>query len=194
MFVSIRQGEKVLIEKDCDKDQVIVGRSSSCDISIDSDYISRNHLEIKKDGSKLFIKDISTSNWISYDSKKLSKESYEQYFEFMELVLPGDFIVKVDLDPDAKEKTNLVEIKTISKTSTISRTNISRKPEEMDTQTGSKKRSRRRRQKSLDEIVDEVKDIEVEKEEKAPLNLNKKTNLYLVIFFVIAILGILLFL
>ena len=54
-----------------DKEQITIGRSSKCDITIDNDNLSRSHLEINCIEGKVFIKDVSQNNWVSYNDKKL---------------------------------------------------------------------------------------------------------------------------
>lgn len=142
MIVSIHHKDGTDIEQRLDGEAAIIGRSSSCDISVDSDNISRKHLEIKKAQGKILIKDVSSSNWVSYDGEQLSKDEYVQYFDFMDLYLPGGLKVTISTSDEAevRDKTSITEIKTISKTRTISRTDIIESPKkEIKTRKASKR-------------------------------------------------------
>ncbi|MEE2671700.1 MAG: FHA domain-containing protein [Bdellovibrionota bacterium] len=83
-------------EYDFDQEAVILGRGSNCDIVLQSDHISRKHLEISRKNGIFFIKDLTLSNWVSYNDEKLHKNVEVQYFDFAPLLLPGGFSVKIE--------------------------------------------------------------------------------------------------
>ncbi len=97
MFLKIIKDETTLDEIEIPKDVIIIGRSEDCDITIDSHFISRKHLEIRKENGGIFLKDISSGNWVSYNNEPLSKEGAAEYFSFSTLALPGGFEIKVDV-------------------------------------------------------------------------------------------------
>lgn len=74
---------------------VIVGRDPECQVCIESENISRKHLEIQKTGDQFYIRDMTISNWVSYNEKRLDKSEFIEYFVFSELFLPGDYQIKL---------------------------------------------------------------------------------------------------
>lgn len=102
MIVEINypDGEKEAIE--VDSSNVTVGRGSSCELIITDDNISRKHLGIELRDGVFYIKDLTLSNWVSYNEEKLSKVDYVQYFDFATLMLPGgiSLTIKTDRDQD----------------------------------------------------------------------------------------------
>lgn len=95
-------------EYDFDQDAVILGRGSNCDIVLQSDHISRKHLEISQKNGIFFIKDLTLSNWVSYNDEKLHKNVEVQYFDFAPLILPGGFKVKVEDESETSSLDNQV--------------------------------------------------------------------------------------
>ena len=122
MIVSVKHISKKEVEYNLDKEIVILGRSGSCDITIESDNISRTHLEIKIEEQKLLIRDASSKNWVSYDGEQLSKEVFVQYFDFMPLILPDSYTITIK---------NPVLVENDPKT--ISRTDIMNRPRKRST-------------------------------------------------------------
>lgn len=114
MIVSIKHISKKEVEYNLDKESVVLGRSSSCDIAIESDNISRSHLEIKIEDQKVLIRDASSKNWVSYDGEQLSKDVFVQYFDFMPLLLPDNYTITIknplleDNEPKTISRTDLI--------------------------------------------------------------------------------------
>ncbi len=111
MIVKIINGKNIQ-NFDIDKDTLILGRSSGCDIQVDSQFVSREHLEISKNYyGDIFIKDISSNNWVSYNNEQIEKNEAVQYFAFAVLVLPGDFVVEIitSADENSSENRSLTE-------------------------------------------------------------------------------------
>ncbi|MBD63662.1 MAG: hypothetical protein CME62_00515 [Halobacteriovoraceae bacterium] len=79
-------------------DIITIGRGKNCDIVLADDHISRKHLEIKNIGGLVYIKDLTLSNWVSYNDEKLPKELDVQYYDFAPLLLPGNYQVEIDAD------------------------------------------------------------------------------------------------
>lgn len=119
MLITVKHSAKKKKDYDLEKDVVIIGRSSQCDITITSDNISRQHLEIKSEEGKVLIKDMSRKNWVSYDNEQLPKETYVQYFNFIDLMLPDDYFIVIK-DPAASERRDSkIGLKAISKTNIV---------------------------------------------------------------------------
>ena len=94
IIVTDEDGENY--EYEFDQEKVILGRGNKCDITIQSDHISRKHLEIKFIDGIFYIRDMTLANWVSYNDEKLVKSSEIQYFDFAPLILPGGFKVKIE--------------------------------------------------------------------------------------------------
>lgn len=118
VFLKFKTGDE--LEISLDQEVIILGRASDCDIVLNSPNISRKHLQIKQVENEMFIKDISSSNWVSYNGDKLSKEEETEYFDFVELVLPDEIVVKakydIQTDPEPEPDPE-VDIKPIRKSS-----------------------------------------------------------------------------
>jgi predicted component of type VI protein secretion system len=80
-----------------DGNKAIIGRKHSCEVALESDYVSREHLEITLDEDVIYIQDISGENWVSYNDEKLEKNKKIQYFNFSSLSLPGGFKLKIEI-------------------------------------------------------------------------------------------------
>ena len=101
-----------------DTDYILLGRGQSADVMISDDHISRKHLEIKKYEGTIYIKDITLSNWVSFNDEKLEKGVDIQYFDFAPLKLPGGYDIKVteelpnkDLNVATITSTNIEELR-----------------------------------------------------------------------------------
>lgn len=80
-----------------EKEEVILGRSKTCDIVIKGDHVSREHLEITQDPSgSIYIRDLTSSNWVSYNEEKLPKDEKTNYYDFAPLILPGNIRIKIE--------------------------------------------------------------------------------------------------
>jgi pSer/pThr/pTyr-binding forkhead associated (FHA) protein len=88
-------------------DSFIIGRGKSSRVQIDSDNISRSHLKVVCLGDDIHLQDFTTSNWVSYNGKKLDKEQAVQYTEGSICMLPGDIQVKFS----RKEGTRIDQVK-----------------------------------------------------------------------------------
>lgn len=98
MNVIITQEDNTTYEYEFDQESVVIGRGNKCDIVISNDHISRKHLEIREVEGVVYIKDLTLSNWVSYNEEKLVKNTDIQYFDFAPLILPGGINVKVEQD------------------------------------------------------------------------------------------------
>ena len=63
-----QQGERQILT---DK-HVIVGRSASCDVTIDDPYVSGNHIEFWSEGDKAFARDLNSSNGSSHNGNSIN--------------------------------------------------------------------------------------------------------------------------
>lgn len=102
MIITVKHDLEEDQEIEIEKFPVIIGRGRDCDIVIASDHISRKHLEIQCNDEKVFIKDLTLSNWVSYNNDKLPKGEYIQYYDFAPLVLPSGHQLSVVLPKNEK--------------------------------------------------------------------------------------------
>lgn len=94
VIVTDDSGEK--FDYEFDQEKVLLGRGNKSDIVIQSEHISRKHLEIRLEEGIFYIKDLTLANWVSYNGEKLVKNNEIQYFDFAPLILPGGFSVKIE--------------------------------------------------------------------------------------------------
>lgn len=112
MQVQVFENEKIVFDNDVKKDNIILGRGSDCDIRVISEAISRHHIEIKSEEGKVYIKNLSKSNWFILNDEKVSDNEFIEYFDFYQLVLPGNIEVKVVLeDEEALKQINSTQYK-----------------------------------------------------------------------------------
>ncbi len=78
-------------------DRAVVGRRESCEVQLHGENISREHLEILAQDDAIVVKDLTKSNWVSFNDEKLSKTDYQKYFDFTTLMLPGGFKIEIEL-------------------------------------------------------------------------------------------------
>lgn len=107
MIIKITTPDGTIDEFDLDKTLVVIGRGQSCDIVIADDHISRKHLEISCRENLIIIKDLTLSNWVSYNDEKMPKSAEVEYYDFAPLLLPGNYRVEIEsleLDSNGKVK------------------------------------------------------------------------------------------
>ena len=63
-----QQGERQLLTEK----HVIVGRSPSCDVTIDDPYVSGNHIEFWSAGDMAFARDLNSSNGSSHNGNSIN--------------------------------------------------------------------------------------------------------------------------
>jgi hypothetical protein len=104
MIVSLtsQSGEVQQYQFDEDHHIIVIGRSQKCDISISSEHISRQHLEIIRRDADIYIKDLTLSNWVLYNDEKLPKNQEILYYDFASLILPGGFSVRITEEVEEK--------------------------------------------------------------------------------------------
>jgi len=103
MIVTITTPDGDKSEYSFDSESIILGRGQNCDIVISDDHISRKHLEIKRFEDLIFLKDLTLSNWVSYNEEKLEKGVEVQYYDFAPLILPGLYKVEISANQSAQE-------------------------------------------------------------------------------------------
>jgi hypothetical protein len=118
MIVKIIYPEGGREDIEVESSEITVGRGATNDIMVTDDQISRVHLSIKLTDSTLFIKDMTLSNWVSYNEEKLSKVDYVQYFDFAKLVLPGGISLKISLGGEDEITTDTASLERSLRTST----------------------------------------------------------------------------
>lgn len=171
MKVEIINSEGSKEEHFFDETSIVIGRGRECQIRLDSNHISREHLKItEKDGS-IFIKDLSSSNWVKFDGEKLSKEEEVAYFDFNELSLPGSFSVKIEGGRNFEIDEDFIDPKT--KTASIKSLKKSNRPSNKTSSVSNNLKT------SMIKLVKEVKDenvvINAEPEDKFdPENVVRK--------------------
>ena len=106
MRVKIQEGDKILIDLATDKSTVTIGRGSECDIRILNQNISRSHLAIKQEDGKVYISNISSSNWVLFNEEKINPNEWSEYSNTHGLELPGEIEVSVSLETSIKEETD----------------------------------------------------------------------------------------
>lgn len=106
MKIILTTGKTQTKEFIVDREQITIGRSNKCDICIPSDHISRKHLGITVRNDEIFIKDLTLSNWVSYNDEKLQKNVETQYFDFAKLSLPGNLNFKIEIEEKEKSGFN----------------------------------------------------------------------------------------
>ncbi len=72
---------------DIDKDTCVLGRASNCDITIDDELISRQHLRISLIGKEIFIEELGSSNgsWLNGERLVLKKKTLYSFGSFLNL-------------------------------------------------------------------------------------------------------------
>lgn len=71
------------VEHTFDKSEIIVGRGKDCDLRIIADGISRQHVKISKEGDKVVIQDLGSSNGTFINEKRIDKEEFTTFFPAM---------------------------------------------------------------------------------------------------------------
>jgi len=125
MLIKVNIPKEETLEFESEKFPIIIGRGVDCDITLAIESISRKHLEINKLDGVVYIKDLTLSNWVSYNNEKLSKIDPVQFFDFAPLILPGDVEVIIDNTVKGKENKLIESIenkKNSSSDQTITRT------------------------------------------------------------------------
>lgn len=56
------------------KEEIIIGRSSACDVTVQDDFISGKHAAIRIDREKVFIRDLGSSNKTYIDNEAITEE------------------------------------------------------------------------------------------------------------------------
>ena len=67
-------GEDLGRKYDLGEDDLIIGRSSKCDVEVDQDSVSRNHARVKHDGSRVLVKDLGSTNGTFVNDEQIDGE------------------------------------------------------------------------------------------------------------------------
>src|SRR5262249_25956718 len=73
LYCILGNGEQIKI----DKDNLIIGRSRTCDIIIQSAKISRQHASITRAGDDFFMEDLGSANGVWKDGEKITRSKIE---------------------------------------------------------------------------------------------------------------------
>ncbi len=97
-----------------EKNTVVVGRSDKIDVTVASEYISREHLKISLINKKVMLTDLTSSNWVSYNGEKLEKNKIVEYYDFARLLLPDEIEIKIEHSAlvEVDEKPEIISEKT----------------------------------------------------------------------------------
>lgn len=68
------------VEHSFQKDEIIVGRGKDCDLRIVAEGISRQHLKITREGDKLMIEDLGSSNGTFINEERIQKVEFTTFF------------------------------------------------------------------------------------------------------------------
>ena len=71
--VKVYTGDVLLKEHEFDQDLVTIGRGKDCDIHIDNPIVSRHHAELHRNGAKLALVALPTTNGTSVDGVRVSE-------------------------------------------------------------------------------------------------------------------------
>lgn len=113
MKVIVSYDGEAPIEVEVNSFPAVVGRGSQCEVVLESEHVSRKHLEINKVNNDILIKDLTLANWVSYNDEKLQKNVAIPYFDFAPLVLPGGITIKIQdalLTPDLDTEANAPKV------------------------------------------------------------------------------------
>jgi hypothetical protein len=91
--------------------RVIVGRSEKADFRIDSDEISREHLEVTITAGALWIKDLGSSNGTYIDGKRLPPKKPFRCQQLQAIRLGKKLLVNIALIMEGVQKTPPAEVK-----------------------------------------------------------------------------------
>jgi hypothetical protein len=105
MKVSIIENGKETIHA-INKNEIIIGRSSNCDVQIASENISRKHIAISFANSEYQASLLTPNNWAICMGKEMSVESKIPFFEFGQIELPGDIAIKLILESEETSDTS----------------------------------------------------------------------------------------
>ena len=97
MLITVNHSQNPVKEIHLDKNRVIIGRGANCDVVVDSDHLSRQHLEIEFKNGDLLARDMTLSSWVSLNQEKLSKSELTLYHESSSLVLPSGHEIQIKL-------------------------------------------------------------------------------------------------
>jgi len=60
-----------------DKDELTMGRSSDCDITLDERYVSRKHARVYREQDSFWVEDLKSSLGVSVNGKRITKEQLQ---------------------------------------------------------------------------------------------------------------------
>ncbi len=111
-YLKIKNSAKPLIP--IGEKPLIIGRSPECDIVLPHLSVSRKHAYIKKDGSKLYIRDLGSTNGVIVNGEKLHKQTTT--IEDGDHIKIGIFEIEVEGYPTKTEiKLDFIENATVIK-------------------------------------------------------------------------------
>ena len=86
------------------QDRIIIGRGSSCDITLNSPGISRSHLQFSCEGKNIFVENISGSNWAKISDEKMEIKKAYACTKSCLIMLPGKISLIVESTIEGKDK------------------------------------------------------------------------------------------
>lgn len=85
-----------IVDVEVKRSSAVLGRKSNSDIRIDSEHISRTHIEIKLEREKLFLKKASSKNWVVVNDVPLGDGHWIQCCSGDKIELPDGFSLQLD--------------------------------------------------------------------------------------------------
>ncbi len=94
----------------------ILGRSSKCNIQLDSSGVSRQHLAIHRQDPKVFVEDLGSSNGTKINEIKLTPKTKQDFTTFFPVMLGPKLAIRLlDEEVESSAAVSASEIKTNSK-------------------------------------------------------------------------------
>jgi pSer/pThr/pTyr-binding forkhead associated (FHA) protein len=81
-----------------DKNKIIIGRSSECDIVLKQDGMSRKHLIIEVKDETIYITDLNSANGVLINNEKIPPEQATEYLTFLPLSICANTQIQITID------------------------------------------------------------------------------------------------
>lgn len=91
------------------KDKFTLGRSKNCDIPIDIDGLSRQHMQVELISNALYVKDLKSTNGIYINNEKIPQDSPIKYLGILPLRV-GPLVINIKTEDEIP---NLIQDKTV---------------------------------------------------------------------------------
>jgi two-component system cell cycle response regulator len=78
-------GEDLGRKYDLGEDDLMIGRSSKCDVEVDQDSVSRNHARVRHDGSRVVVEDLGSTNGTFVNDEQIDGEHRLRNGDFIKI-------------------------------------------------------------------------------------------------------------